>query len=101
MIRSGRGAHRIVMMAFVLLITVLIAAPTAAAEPPSNDNQAGATVLTLPAAVDGTTVGATAAAGDPKCGAPMGATVWYTLKRPDDRTVVVSFQARGELDVVV
>jgi hypothetical protein len=101
MIRSGRGAHLIVKAVFFLLVTVsLIAAPAAAAEPPSNDNQAGATVLTLPADLEGTTVGATAAAGDPKCGAPMGATVWYTLKRPDDRTVVVSFQAHGELDVV-
>jgi hypothetical protein len=93
---------RIAKAAFFLLVTmILTAAPAAAAEPPVNDNQATATALTLPAALDGTTVGATAAAGDPKCGAAMGATVWYTLKRPDDRTVVVSFQARGDLDAVV
>jgi len=87
-----------------LLVTLglFVTVPTAAAEAPPNDNLATATVLaTLPVSVDGTTVGATKGAGDPACGASMGATVWYTLKRLDNRTIVVTFDANGDLDAVV
>jgi hypothetical protein len=89
-------------VAFLIATMSLVVVPAASAEAPPNDNQANATVLAaLPASVDGTTVGATKAAGDPVCGAPMTATVWYRLKRPDNLTIVVNFQAKGDLDVVV
>ncbi|HEY6961536.1 MAG TPA: hypothetical protein VI408_06560 [Gaiellaceae bacterium] len=81
---------------------VLVLAASAAAEPPSNDNQAAAAPATsLPAAFDGTTVGATAERIDPQCEWPMSGTVWYSVSRSDDLTIVVGFQAHGELDAVV
>lgn len=100
-----RRAHaRLRLLRMVCLLVIVggaLVSGAGAAGPPGNDNQVNAAVLSPPAAVDGTTVGATAAAGDPVCGAPMTATVWYELSRPDDLTVVVNFQANGELDAVV
>jgi hypothetical protein len=87
-----------------LLAAAMLAltASVAAAGPPDNDNQASAAVLAaLPAAVDGSTVGATGERGDPTCAWPMSGTLWYSFTRGDNLTIVVGFQAHGELDAVV
>jgi hypothetical protein len=100
--RIEREGEAVRGIACLIAMAGLMVVPAAAAESPVNDNQASALVLaTLPAAADGTTVGATVVPSDPVCGAPMSATVWYTLTRPDDLTVVVNFRANGDLDAVV
>ena len=100
-IGSGRVAHRISKKVFFVVAALsLIAAPAAAAEPPAMTIR----LAHCAHATDGRrgdNRGSDGCGWRSKCGAPMGATVWYALTRPDDRTVVVSFQAHGELDVVV
>jgi len=79
----------------------LAAMPITAATPPPNDNRANAQILTLPAQVAGTTVGATTEASDPQCQPKVRETVWYKLSRTVPGPILVGLQAMGDLDAVV
>jgi hypothetical protein len=85
-------------------LLALLVVPTAAhAAAPANDDRADATSLDpLPAAVSGTTVGATAVPGDPAASCTAaGPGVWYTTTPSTDGRVVIGVNAHGDLDVVV
>jgi hypothetical protein len=72
-----------------------------APERPANDERAGAAPIgTLPATVEGTTLGATHDEGDPGCAAD-GGTVWYRLERVAKSRVIVGFHAGGNLEATV
>jgi hypothetical protein len=77
--------------------TLAITAP----ERPTNDERPGATQLDkLPAAVAGTTIGATSDDGDPDC-AEGGPTVWYRLETVQKSRVSIRLHATGNLDATV
>jgi hypothetical protein len=92
-----------VRTATACLLMLLVVPVTARAAAPANDDRANATSLDpLPAAVAGTTVGATVGTGDASqgCGT-IGPTVWYSTTPSADGRVVVSLSAHGDLDVIV
>ncbi len=93
-----------IRIAFICLLTLLVVPAAAAhAAAPANDDRADATSLNpLPAAVSGTTVGATGEPGDFShgCGT-IGPNVWYTATPSADGRIVVSLAAHGDLDVIV
>jgi hypothetical protein len=69
-----------------------------APERPGNDELAGAIPLgTLPAAVNGSTLGATRDIGDPSC-TLGGGSVWYRFHRGVDGRLVVRLQAGADLE---
>ena len=87
------------MVAAVLVLT----GPAAAAEPPPpNDNRANAIAVSPPAAVRGTTVGATDETNDPRpsCGR-VHSTVWYRINGAPSRRIALRVHADGELDGVL
>ena len=87
------------MVAAVLVLT----GPAAAAEPPPpNDNRANAIAVSPPAAVRGTTVGATDETNDPRpsCGR-VHSTVWYRINEAPSRRIALRLHADGELDGVL
>jgi hypothetical protein len=95
------------LAAIAFIIGVLIVPATAAAArtagAPGNDNRASATpVGGLPAALSGTTVGATDDPTDPRtdCGRAHD-TVWYRLSGAQAGRLVLRLSAFGKLDAVV
>src|SRR5215831_2189074 len=92
--------------ALICLLT-LLAVPAAAAHAaaPANDDRADAASLDpLPAAVDGTTVGASTETGEPSsqcANGALGPDVWYATTPSADGRIVVTLAAHGDLDVVV
>ena len=101
-------------LTFALLATMLLAAAACgetsapAATPPvsapANDTLAGAQAIhTLPASINGTTVGATTEAGEREssCGVPTGPSVWYSLRLPSAQRVGLDLAAGGELDATI
>lgn len=66
--------------------------------PPANDSRRGARPATLPGSVRGTTLGATADELDPESCGIAGATVWYRLRSPAGRRVVLTLAAARNLD---
>jgi hypothetical protein len=66
--------------------------------PPANDSRRGARVASLPGSIRGTTLGATADELDPEACDLAGATVWYRLRSPAGRRVVLTVAAAGNLD---
>ena len=66
--------------------------------PPANDSRRGARVASLPGSIRGTTLGATADELDPEACNLAGATVWYRLRSPAGRRVVLTVAAAGNLD---
>jgi hypothetical protein len=93
------------------MLLVLAAAAVAAGEAaapvipaPPNDAFANAqTIHSLPAAINGTTVGATAEAGEHEssCGGNTGASVWYSLRLPSAQRVGLDLAAAGALDASI
>ena len=87
-----------------LALFLIPATATAArfAGPPANDNRATPTQVGLPAAVGGTTVGATDDPKDPpsNCGRAHD-TVWYRISGAPTGRVVVRLAAFGNLDAIV
>ena len=66
--------------------------------PPANDSRRGARTVSLPGSIRGTTLGATADESDPEGCDLTGASVWYRLRSPLGRRVVLTVAAAGNLD---
>jgi hypothetical protein len=76
-------------------------AAAAAPLPPANDNVANAQLIhSLPATLDGTTVGATIEPGEAEssCGQSTTASVWYAFRSASAQRVAVDLAAGGALD---
>jgi hypothetical protein len=79
-------------------------ATAAAPAAPPNDARVDAQVLnSLPASVDGTTVGATIDTNEPasNCTGPQTASVWYSVTPATKERIAVSLAANGDLDATV
>lgn len=104
--RKLTGALTLVLLAATLLATGAFG-ETATPPPipaPANDTLAGAQAIhTLPASINGTTVGATTEAGEREstCGVPAGPSVWYSLRLPGAQRVALDLAAAGELDATI
>jgi hypothetical protein len=75
-----------------------------ASAPPANDARVNAQALgSLPASVDGTTVGATIDTNEPAsgCTGPQTASVWYSVTPAAKERIAVSLAANGDLDATV
>ncbi len=71
---------------------------------PANDERANAQVVhSLPATINGTTVGATLEGDEPEssCGAPTVNSVWYSLRAQSAERIALDLAAGGELDSAV
>ncbi len=71
---------------------------------PANDERANAQVVhSLPATINGTTVGATLEGGEPEssCGAATVNSVWYSLRTQSAERIALDLAAGGELDSTV
>src|SRR2546430_6408951 len=84
---------------FVATVLILTGPAAAATAPPPNDNRANASPANPPASVQGTTVGATDEANDPRpsCGR-VHSTVWYRINDAPGRRIVLRLHADGVLD---
>ncbi len=72
--------------------------------PPSNDERANAQIVrTLPATINGTTVGATPEASEPEssCGVPTASSVWYSVRAQSAERIALNLAAGGELDATI
>ena len=77
------------------------AAATPAVPAPANDERANAQVIhSLPAAINGTTVGATIEPGEREsaCGVQTASSVWYSLRPSSAQRIGLDLAAGGELD---
>jgi hypothetical protein len=84
------------------LSSLLLGASAAQAAPPPNDARASAQALSLPANVQGTTVGATLEEGEPPPGcAPTAGSVWYGFSVGGARQILVALDAGGDMDATV
>jgi hypothetical protein len=71
---------------------------------PANDTLAGAQAIrSLPASIDGTTVGATTESGEPEsgCRIPTTSSVWYSVRLPAAHRVALDLAAAGALDATI
>jgi hypothetical protein len=78
-----------------------LAASSVAPAPPANDEVANAQAIhSLPASIEGTTVGATTVTSEPGSGCAEGtvASVWYSLHTTTPERVAVELAAGGALD---
>jgi hypothetical protein len=107
--RKLAGTLALALLAALLMAALAGAEGTApstppAPSPPANDTLAGAQAIhTLPASINGTTVGATTEAGEREstCGVPTGASVWYSLRLTSAQRVGLDLAAGGELDATI
>jgi hypothetical protein len=79
-------------------------AVAAATSAPANDELANAQAIhSLPATINGTTVGATVEAGESQssCGVPTASSVWYGLRSQSAQRIAVDLAAGGTLDGTV
>ena len=79
----------------------LAATPAPAVPAPANDERANAQpIRSLPAAINGTTFGATLEAGESQsaCGVPTASSVWYSLRAQSAERIALDLAAGGELD---
>ena len=92
-----------ILVAVVLGAVFVTGAAARTAEVPSNDDRANAQVVdAFPAAIDGTTVGATVERLDPQrsqCGT-VESTVWYRINQAPDGTIAVAVKGTGLAPVV-
>ena len=80
------------------------AAATPAVPAPANDERANAQIIhSLPAAINGTTVGATIEPGEREsaCGVQTVSSVWYSLRASSAERIALDLAAGGELDGTV
>lgn len=83
------------------LTPAAVAAPSETPKPPANDEVAGAQAIhSLPASLEGTTVGATTVTGEAPSGCVSGSisSVWYSLRTAGAERVAVELAAGGTLD---
>ncbi|MGO9319626.1 MAG: hypothetical protein ACLQBY_02315 [Solirubrobacteraceae bacterium] len=106
--RKLAGALALVLSAAMVLAAGASGEATTPSTPavpaPANDTLAGAQAIhTLPASINGTTVGATTEAGEREstCGVPTGASVWYSLRLPIAERVGLDLAAAGALDATI
>jgi hypothetical protein len=89
-------------LAVMVLVAFGLLASAAQAAPPANDDRGSAQALAVPSTVRGTTVDATAEAGEPfSCAALPANTVWYSIAPSAARDLVLELDAAGDLDAVV
>jgi hypothetical protein len=90
------------IVGFFAGVSILAGPAGAASAPPPNDNRANASPVNPPAAVRGTTAGATDEANDPtpSC-ARIHSTVWYRINDAPGRRIVLRLHADGDLDGVL
>src|SRR5271168_5106829 len=77
------------------------ATPTIPAPAPANDERANAQpIRSLPASINGTTVGATVEPGEREsaCGVQTASSVWYSLRAQSAQRIALDLAAGGELD---
>ena len=87
-----------------LATPTLAAASVPAVPAPANDERANAQVIhSLPAAINGTTVGATIEPGEREsaCMPPTTASVWYSLRAQNAQRIALDLAAGGELDATI
>jgi hypothetical protein len=85
-------------------ITAQAAGAPASPPAPANDNLTAAQVIhSLPAAITGTTVGATIEPGEAEsqCGQATTSSVWYSVRPSTAERIAVDISAGGELDATV
>jgi hypothetical protein len=109
------AARKLAAVLVLALASLMLSAAGAPAEgtatsvsnpppPPANDTLAGAQAIhTLPASINGTTVGATTEAGEREsaCSVPTGSSVWYTVRLPAAHRIALHLAAAGALDATV
>jgi hypothetical protein len=101
---AGASAATAAPAATAALSLPAIAQPAASAPAvpaPANDERANAQPIhSLPATINGTTVGATLEAGEPEsaCGGPTASSVWYSLRPASAQRIGLDLAAGGELD---
>jgi hypothetical protein len=94
----------LVAVAVAVLAAAALAAPSAAPTAPANDEIANAQALgSLPASVEGTTVGATTVTGEMEsgCAPTTVSSVWYSLHTASAERIAVELAAGGKLDGTV
>ncbi len=99
----GRTGARVAIAVGLTALALSGMATTASAAPP-NDSQANAQVIhSLPAAIAGTTVGATPepAAPESRCAGSTGASLWYSLRSTGAQRVALDLSASGALEASV
>ncbi len=100
--RFGRAAAlALALTAVSALAPATVVASSEAPSPPANDEVAGAQAIhSLPATLEGTTVGATTVASEPgsDCAGGTVASVWYSLRAGAPERVAVELAAGGALD---
>ena len=98
------GSSRTALTVGSALAPAAVAASSEAPTPPANDEVANAQAIhSLPATVEGTTVGATTVTSEPGSGCVGGtvASVWYSLHTTSAERVAVELAAGGTLDGTV
>ncbi|HTA96875.1 MAG TPA: hypothetical protein VK730_04440 [Solirubrobacteraceae bacterium] len=98
---SAAGASTIPVTPPSLIQTALV---TTSVPAPSNDERANAQVVrSLPATINGTTVGATLEAGEPEssCNVATTNSVWYSVRAQSAERIALDLTAGGELDGTV
>src|ERR1022692_1416296 len=100
-IASAAGASTVALASPSLLQAALPPTPVPA---PANDERANAQVVhSLPATINGTTVGATVELSEPNsaCGAPTVNSVWYSVRAQSAERVALDLVAGGDMDATV
>ncbi len=114
---AAATARKLVGVLVLTLVTLTVLAAGASAEgtapvnsgppsptPPANDTLAGAQAIrTLPASINGTTVGATTEAGEREsaCSVPSAHSVWYSVRLAAAHRIALHLAAAGALDATV
>jgi len=101
--RAGVLASILVGLVVLAAMFVTTCAATAATAP-ANDTRANAQVVrSLPAALTGTTVGATSELGEPvsQCASATNSSVWYSVRSSSAQRIAINLAASGALDATV
>jgi hypothetical protein len=99
-------ASAVAVAATVLALPSGVFAEGKPSSPPAPPNDAFANpqpIKSFPAAITGTTVGATTEPGEStsSCGGPTNSSVWYSLRLPAAHRIAINFAAAGALDATV
>lgn len=94
-------AARQMARAVAIAALVLTLPASAGAAPPANDQRAAAQVISLPAAVTGTTTDSSLEADEPTGCQPLRGSVFYELRAPSRERIAVRLDASGDLDATL